>query len=68
MPVFPDITKVADFWWKYGDFSRTQDVCFVVYVFSGPSLGKIQLCQVCTVQCMIKTPLTFKKNVCAQRD
>ena len=31
--VFPDITKAADFWWKNAAFSRTHEVCHVVYIF-----------------------------------
>ena len=39
--VFFDITKIADFWWKNADVSRTQGVCHVIYIFLGSSLGKV---------------------------
>ena len=26
-------TKIVDFWWKNADLSRTQGVCYVIYVF-----------------------------------
>ena len=39
--VFLDITEVADFRWKNVDVSRTQEVCQVIYIFAGPSLGKV---------------------------
>ena len=39
--VFPDIAKVADLWRKITDVSRTQGVCHVIYIFFGPSLGKV---------------------------
>ena len=39
--VFPDITKVAGFWWKNTQVSRTQGVCRVIYMFFGSSLGKV---------------------------
>ena len=35
------ITKVPDFQWKNADISRTQEVCHVIYIFFGSSLGKI---------------------------
>ena len=41
IPVFPDILKNADFWWKNTDASRTQGVCHVIYVFFGSYLGKV---------------------------
>ena len=41
IPVFPDITKIADFWWKNADVSRTQVVCHVIYVLFGSSLGEV---------------------------
>ena len=41
LPVFPDVTKIADFWWKNADDSRTQGVCHVIFVFFGSSLGKV---------------------------
>ena len=41
IPVFPDITKIADFWRKKADASRTQGVCHVIYVFFGSSLGEV---------------------------
>ena len=39
--VFLDITKVADFWWKNADVSRTQELCRVIYIFFGSSLGRV---------------------------
>ena len=39
--VFFDIIKVADFRRKHIDFSRTQGVCHMIYIFFGFSLGKI---------------------------
>ena len=30
IPVFPDILKIADFWWKNADVSRTQGLCHVI--------------------------------------
>ena len=37
--IFLDITKLAH-------VSRTQGVCYVIHIFFGSSLGKVQLCQV----------------------
>ena len=34
------MTKIADFWLKNADFSRTQGVCHMIYIFFGSSLGK----------------------------
>ena len=39
--VFLDVVKFADFRWKNADVSRTQDMCYVIYLFFGPSLGKV---------------------------
>ena len=39
--VFFDIRKVADFWWKNADVSRTQGVCHEIYMFLGSSSGKV---------------------------
>ena len=39
--VFLDITKVADFWLKNVDASRTQGLCHMIYMFLGSSLGKL---------------------------
>ena len=39
--VFFDIRKVADFWSKNADVSRTQGVCHMIYIFLGSSLGKV---------------------------
>ena len=41
IPVFPNITKIANFWLKNADVSRTQGVCHVIYVFFESSLGKV---------------------------
>ena len=46
MSVFSDITKIDDFLWKNADFSRTQVVWHVIYMFFASSLGKVWLCQV----------------------
>ena len=43
---FPDITKTDDFRRKNADVSRTQEVCHVIYVFFGSSLGNVELSQV----------------------
>ena len=40
IPVFPDVTKIADFQWKNADVSRTQGVCHVTFVFFWSPLGK----------------------------
>ena len=40
-PVFPDILKIADFWCKSADVSIIQEVCHVIYLFFGSSLGKV---------------------------
>ena len=37
--VFLDITKVADFRRKNADVSRTQGVCYVIYILFRSSLG-----------------------------
>ena len=41
IPVFPDILKITDFWCKNADVNRTQEVCHVIYVILGSSLGKV---------------------------
>ena len=41
MPVFLDVAKFADFWWKNADTSRNQGMCHVIYIFSGFSLDKV---------------------------
>ena len=41
IPVFPGITKIADFCWQNADVSKTQGVCHVIYVFFGSSSGKV---------------------------
>ena len=33
--------RVADFWWKNGNISRTQDICHMIYIFFGSSQGKV---------------------------
>ena len=35
--VFLYIAKIADFWSKHADFSKTQGVCHVIYIFYGSS-------------------------------
>ena len=39
--VFLDIAKFADFRWKNADVSRTQEVCQVINIFLGYSLGEV---------------------------
>ena len=39
--VFLDIQKSADFRRKNADVSRIQEVCHVIYIFFGFSLGKV---------------------------
>ena len=39
--VFLDVTKVADFRLKNADVTRTREVCHVIYIFFGFSLGKV---------------------------
>ena len=50
--VFVDIAKFADFRRKNADVSRTQGMCHVIYIPFGSSLGKVQLCQVSSMQNM----------------
>ena len=38
---FFDMIKVADFWSKNADVSRTQEVCHVNFIFLESSLGKV---------------------------
>ena len=38
--VFRETAKPADFRSKNADVSRTQEVCHVIYIFPGSSLGK----------------------------
>ena len=38
---FIDITKFYDFQWKNADVSRSQEVCHVIQIFFGSSLGKV---------------------------
>ena len=44
--VASDIAKFADFQWKNADVSRSQGVCYVIHIFYGSSLGKVNFCQV----------------------
>ena len=39
--VFLDITKFADSQGKNADFSRSQGMCHMIYIFFGFSLGKV---------------------------
>ena len=41
VPVFVDITKIADFRFKNADVSRTQGVCQVIFAFFGSTLRKV---------------------------
>ena len=36
-----DIAKFTDFRWKNADISITQEMCDVIHIFSGSSLGKV---------------------------
>ena len=38
---FLDMTKIAGFWWKNADVSRTLGVCHVTYMFFESYLGMI---------------------------
>ena len=44
LSVFLNITKIADFWVKNADVTRTQGVCHVIYTFFRSSLGKLYKC------------------------
>ena len=39
--IFLDISKFADFQRKNVDVSRTQGVCYMIYIFFGFFLGKV---------------------------
>ena len=39
--VFPNVRKIANFWWKNADANRNQGVFHVIYIFFGSSLGKV---------------------------
>ena len=39
--VFPDITKIANFWSKNAGASRPKEVCQTVYTFIRSSLGDV---------------------------
>ena len=39
--VFLDVMKIANFWWKNADVSRTQRMSHVIYMFSRFYLGKL---------------------------
>ena len=41
IPVFPDLLKIADFWRKNADVSKTQGACHVIYIFFASSLCKV---------------------------
>ena len=41
LSVFLDTKEVIDFRWKNADVSRTQEVCHVIYIYFGSSLGKV---------------------------
>ena len=43
MSIFLNITKFAGFWWKKTDVSRTQDLCYLIYILFGSSLDKVEL-------------------------
>ena len=40
--VFLDITKVDSLRWKNAWVSKTEELCHVVYMFFGSSLGKVK--------------------------
>ena len=50
MSVFFDITKGDDFQGKKADASRTYGVYLVINLFFRPFLGKVQLCQVSSLE------------------
>ena len=50
---FLDIAKFTDLRWKKSDVHRTQRVCHVIHVLFGSSLGKLQLCQVWSLQYIV---------------
>ena len=39
--VFPDMTKIVNFWSKNADVSRILGVCHVSYIIFGCYLGKV---------------------------
>ena len=39
--VFLDVAKFADFRSKTADLSRTQEMCYVIHIFFGFSLGQV---------------------------
>ena len=39
--VFLEIAKFADFRWKNADVSKIQDMCHVIDIFFGSSLGNV---------------------------
>ena len=39
--VFLDMAKLADFWGKNADASKTKGVCHVIHMFFASSLGKL---------------------------
>ena len=39
--VFLDIAKLANFWWKNADVSRTQEKCHEIHVLFEYSLGSV---------------------------
>ena len=39
--VFLDIPTLADFWQKNADVSGTQEMCHVIHIIFGSSLGKV---------------------------
>ena len=41
IPVFLDMAKFANFRWTNADVSRSQEVCHVIHIFFGCSLGKV---------------------------
>ena len=43
IPVFLDIAKFADFWFKNLDVSRNQGVCYVIHIFLTSYLGKLKV-------------------------
>ena len=41
MPVFLDVTKLADFGYKKANVNRTHGVCYVIPIFFGSTSGNI---------------------------
>ena len=52
LSVFPDITKIGDFWWEIADVSRIQEIRHVIHAFLDffqvrYNFAKFHHCSVC---------------------